>query len=586
MWNVRSASVSALSAGLLLLGGAARAEGGAPTVTVVPYTPLFGGAPQSTADKVTEQIGSELAASNSGNDFAVAELVAGEKKAEKKVAEDPIAAAKKKLAPAIAQLEKGQTLAAGRKFKPAADELEKGITAFLATFQGADDFKPLSDAYVQLALARLKLGNDDGAAKALDDLIRLDPERVLASPAVPKQLADQHAKQREALLAKSRGILRIDSAPAGAKIRIDGRDVGETPLMAQGVLSGAHYIRVTKDGLGGAWEKVTVGTDLEKVSFTLAEEHASGPLATMGKSLGNNVLNDDVLKAAQQIGKSSKAEYVVFGALRKNSSTETLDVKSFGVRTKDGAVAILADLGFDQELLGANIEILKLVGDLTQKIQGGSFAASPGTLPVFDGVAAPKAESPSVVQLAPAGVGAAVGSEEGGSQPSGGTTGGVRRGRGPVTAAEPEPETTPKAVVTPKEEEGGSVLEQLQKRRERKRLEEEAPVKSGSDEESGENTKVKKKKVDEEVAADDEEAPKKVDLKATKKKKAKLSGLTPEELEKMKAAEGASTSSGGNPGPVILGVSLGVVGAAALGVGAYFLFSPKEAKTATAHVNW
>jgi len=183
--------------------------------------------------------------------------------------------------------------------------------------------RPCPDALVQIALAKIKLGNDEAAARTLDSLIRLDPARTLSAPAVPKEMASRHSKQRTAYFAKPRGSIRIESVPAGARVTIDGRDVGETPLIAKSVLSGDHFVRVMKENVGAAWEKITVATDQENVSFTLDEGHASGPLAAVVKGLSQNTVDESVISGAEKLGEASKADYVVFGAMRKNASTET-----------------------------------------------------------------------------------------------------------------------------------------------------------------------------------------------------------------------------------------------------------------------
>jgi tetratricopeptide (TPR) repeat protein len=614
MGNGKSARFAALCAGIALIGftSGVGAEEGPHSVAVLPYAPLFGQVPQSVADKASDQVSSELAASNSGNDFSVA-AVAGEKKTgEHKPKEDALAAAKKQIENATELLQKGGNLAGARKFKPALDDLQHGIELFLKNFQGSDDFKALSDAYVQVALAYLKLGNDDAASKALDDLIRIDPERVLAAPAVPKELASRHARQRTAFLQKPRGAIRVDSAPAGARVTIDGRDLGETPLLAQAALPGDHYVRVVKDGVGAAFEKITVAQDEEAVSFTLAEEHASGPLAAVAKSLSHNTVDESVIKNVQKLGTSSKAEYVVFGAIRKNTSNENLDVKSYAVRTSDGALTELADLSFDQEMLGANIEVLKLVNDLTQKVQEQAFAATPGTLTPFDSVKEPRNTSPAIVQLAPATATAAPSTEGTAETPAvAAAQPEATHRRGPVTHVDTPPPEEVKPAAPVEDTGSESVLDALRRRRERQKQQEEAPKeepKAQPEDESGRATPAPKKAKPAAVAAaeepseqteagsseeqsstdeDTEEQPKpKAKVTPARKKKSSLSQLTPEQLEQMKQAEAAATSNN-NAGMAVLWTSVGVVGAAAIAVGAYFLFRPPPAATtATAHISW
>jgi hypothetical protein len=614
MWNAQGGRRAVFGAALFLSVAAAPARAdeapagpAAVSVVVVPYAPVYGQAPQSIGDKVTEAISSEVA--NDNTDFKAVPLAGAKKEAaETKPKEDGVAAAKPQIEAATEALTKGISFAQARKFKPAVDTLEHGITQFLANFQGADDFKALSDAYVQLALARLKLGNDDGASKALEDLIRLDPERTLADP-IPKELINRHAKQRAAFLAKPRGgSMRIDSVPAGARVTIDGRDLGETPLIAQAVLPGEHYVRVVKDGIGAAWEKIAVGHDEETASFTLAEEHASGPLAAISKGIGHNTVDADLLKSVAKLGAASKAEYVVFGGIRKNASTSAYDVKSYSLHVKDGAVTELADISLDEELLGANVEALKVVTDLAQKIQGDTFAAPQGNMTLFEGSAQPKNAAPTTIALAPASAGAVITDEGEKSGPAPTPTPAVRH-RGPAVAETPET-PAPAPAVTATENPDEDVLQKMEdKRRKRHKADDDEETTKPKEEQPPPEddtgaTNEPKPKVKHKVAADedeapaataaagdedsgDEETPAPAPKKTVKKKtKPKMSSLTPEQLQEMKAAEDAANSKT-DGGMIALWTSVGVVGAVAIGVGAYFLFrTPPAASSATAHIAW
>jgi tetratricopeptide (TPR) repeat protein len=558
------------------------AKGPAP-VSVLHYAPLYGSVPQSLADKATEQISTELAASNSGADFKIVEVAGAKPGGEEAAKAEPNDAAKKKIQAAIELLQKGEKLADGHKYKPAAESLEKGIAQFLASFEGADDFKALSDAYVQLALSHQKLGNDDKASKAVGDLIRLDPDRVLAAPEVPRELAHLHNKLRSDILGASRGAIRVDSTPEGAKVTIDGRDFGETPILAQAAIPGDHFVRVVKDGVGTAHEKTTVSDGTEKLSFTLNEEEATGPLGAVSHTLRNNSVDDELLKNVAKIGEQSKADYVVFGGVRKNPASEKLELKSYALRVKDGTITQLQDVSMDEGMLGANVDVLPLVTDLVQKVQEQTFAAAPGTLTLFEGVKPQKngGGTATVVTLAPASAEAAAPDAAGGAEAM------PKHRRGPVTSHEEEPTpapapapkaaTPPPAAAQPSDTgEGTSVLDQLRARREKAREEAKAPKKPVKQEEEA---------TDEDQPDQQEDTGPKVDL-APQNKHTNLSELSPEDLERLKLANDAAKKKDDNTLAIALGTTGGVVGAAAIAVVLYFVLRPTAATTATAHVSW
>lgn len=54
------------------------------------------------------------------------------------------------------------------------------------------------------------------------------------------------------------GSLTVQSSPANAKVRIDGQDVGETPLMLSEVLAGTHKIEISKSNYQTATDNITI----------------------------------------------------------------------------------------------------------------------------------------------------------------------------------------------------------------------------------------------------------------------------------------------------------------------------------------
>lgn len=66
------------------------------------------------------------------------------------------------------------------------------------------------------------------------------------------------------------GRLLIRSTPAGARVMLDGRDVGETPLTVRGVARGPHTVRVVRDGYVAEQRRVNVSAASPAQSLTIA----------------------------------------------------------------------------------------------------------------------------------------------------------------------------------------------------------------------------------------------------------------------------------------------------------------------------
>jgi len=94
-----------------------------------------------------------------------------------------------------------------------------------------------------------------------------------ASPAhapAPAPRADTASHPAATPATPSTGRLLIRSTPAGARVTIDGRDAGRTPVTERSVAMGAHTIRVTRDGYVAEERRVTMTA--ARPSQTLAFE--------------------------------------------------------------------------------------------------------------------------------------------------------------------------------------------------------------------------------------------------------------------------------------------------------------------------
>ena len=66
------------------------------------------------------------------------------------------------------------------------------------------------------------------------------------------------------------GRLLVRSTPAGARVVLDGRDVGETPLTVRNIARGAHTVRIARDGYVADQRRVVVSAASPAQSLTVA----------------------------------------------------------------------------------------------------------------------------------------------------------------------------------------------------------------------------------------------------------------------------------------------------------------------------
>jgi len=78
----------------------------------------------------------------------------------------------------------------------------------------------------------------------------------------------------------------VRSTPAGARVSVDGRDIGVTPLTLSALANGSHVVRITHQGYVAAERRVRIGSnqpaqsiEVDLVAARAAREAAPPPAA-------------------------------------------------------------------------------------------------------------------------------------------------------------------------------------------------------------------------------------------------------------------------------------------------------------------
>ena len=337
----------------------ALADEDATPLVVLPYASLHGDVPQSVGDKVAEVIAGELKSRDELTLVTLGASASGDNVAAPKAA-DPMADGK-------ASLTKAAELARKNKFKPAGDAYAHAIAELRTHADLLDNASILADAYLQYAVALLRSGADEESETALVAVVRLDPVRQLSAETFPGAFIRSFENVRRKTLAKPRGALKISSAPAGGKVKIDGVDLGETPLLAREMVAGEHFVRVERGGL--AWgAKVDVApSGTTQASAVFGGSGGGAGLAGLLSAVGNGSVDRASLDQVRALAKSAKAQVVLFGAVAKDD--DNYAVSSFLYSAKEDTAAPLTTINVDAEFLSASIEVLKLADDIAAKLE-------------------------------------------------------------------------------------------------------------------------------------------------------------------------------------------------------------------------
>jgi tetratricopeptide (TPR) repeat protein len=139
-------------------------------------------------------------------------------------------------------------------------------------FEASYDLNPVPEVLYNIAACRRELGDAPGAANALRDFAA-----GLGSSITPEQAADLETQLGE--LIPQIGRIALDVGERGATVRIDGVDVGTTPLGPWiALLPGRHQVEVLKDGFQSASMAVDAPPgETTTVAVALVAEGSTAP---------------------------------------------------------------------------------------------------------------------------------------------------------------------------------------------------------------------------------------------------------------------------------------------------------------------
>ncbi|MFT3708413.1 MAG: PEGA domain-containing protein [Archangium sp.] len=283
-------------------------------------------------------------------------------------------------ADAVAAMESGKKAFDDLRFEDAVTNLRKGIDGMLQDPATAD-YEGVTDAYVKLAAAAFRMGEEKDAKNALLDLARFSPSYVMP-PGFPPVFQREFEKAKKRLDKQPKGSISIEG-PAGATAYVDGRDLGMVPVLEENVPGGQHYIKVEggKTDRFGQIVQVTNGVVKVKASFGGGPEGSGGPRSVIKQGAG---VADPAIAATVDVemqnrvmayAKAANAEYALIGYVYKTSDSQlTAGTALFSVRKSQ--FATLTPVSFDTDVLTANTESFKLADEVSKKLMSFGTAAS------------------------------------------------------------------------------------------------------------------------------------------------------------------------------------------------------------------
>ncbi|MDP3157807.1 MAG: hypothetical protein Q8N23_34370 [Archangium sp.] len=352
--------------------GASSAYAQKPRVVVLPFA-SGEGASETASSKFHALLLEEL---KSRND--VLEIVAPPSTRPAPPPEKPGVVKRGPSAEAVAALESGKKAFDDLRFEDAVANLKKGIEGMLSDPATAD-YEGVTDAYVKLAAAAFRMGEEKEAKSALIEFARFAPNYEL-SAGFPPIFQREFDKAKKRLEKQPKGSVTIEG-PSGSTAFLDGRDLGMVPVNDEIIPGGVHYVKVegTKGEKFGQTINVT-GPVKVKASFGGAGERA--PVVASKPVIVDPAITSSLDSGTQSrlipYLKSVNADWALVGYVYKTTDSQlTAGTALFSVRK--GQFAALTPVSFDTDVLTANTEAFKLSEEVVKRLT--SFGA-PASLPV------------------------------------------------------------------------------------------------------------------------------------------------------------------------------------------------------------
>jgi hypothetical protein len=116
----------------------------------------------------------------------------------------------------------------------------------------------LVDAYMLAAVGRCRAGLERDCEERLRQVVAFRESLEYDAERYGEEASEVFDRARSRALSGARGTLIVHTEPEGAEVYIDGRSYGPSPVTAEGLLAGQHYVTVKELG----YEKLIARADV------------------------------------------------------------------------------------------------------------------------------------------------------------------------------------------------------------------------------------------------------------------------------------------------------------------------------------
>ncbi len=281
------------------------------------------------------------------------------------------------------RLKDAQLLYDRANVEEAVPEAEEAISLFQRGMAVSTSSRELADAYILLGMIRVALGEDKPASSAFRKAAALDVGRELDPVNFPPRVIELYDAARGDLVKKSPATLHVQTS-VGARVFIDGKDLGQAPVESIRLVPGEHFLLVRAAGGASRFETLSITAGENRVVDVALEARGLG--TALADNPGRSRQTRDLYRALGEY--SDKTAVLVAGTLPDGQVGAQLYAPLSGNFSR----AVTAEAGDDP--LGSLLDLLPTVsgylserGDVrTDRVGAQVLALDVGANPVLAGL--------------------------------------------------------------------------------------------------------------------------------------------------------------------------------------------------------
>jgi hypothetical protein len=258
-------------------------------------------------------------------------------------------------------------------------QLEAALDRYEAGLASVRKMEAVLEALGYLGVASIAGGYDADAKDYFKRVVALAPD---AQPLdeYPDKAKKLYLKVRTKLLRKKRGSLKISTPTKGALVKVDGVDVGKTPVTVRKLVRGYHYIQVEDEDGALAAKRVKVkGGKTKRVKLEPSDEVGPKPIkpvdagveAALVEMARNYQVGSTFRGLCEQIAKQTRARFVVEGHIAAEGNGFVFTGFIYG--TEEKQVAAFDRFKFRADLASALVQSSKFVDALEAAVKSFPF---------------------------------------------------------------------------------------------------------------------------------------------------------------------------------------------------------------------